>query len=864
MASVSSPEEVSSISTAITDSEGTATGASPSPALVLDDDEFDDIHIDDGASAPVPPPQAELLLLQQPALEDISPKSHSIPLPDSYSDPLGTPVVKRSSLLARAGGDSNAAAAGEDLAAAEHTPRIGADTSVSEAGAGLPGDATPTPATAAEIGPEPSRLSVDADSGSRPTSTSGPSSPSATRRPLFWGLLRSGSSTAPPTPQGAPVTADRSASSVAPVTSETSSPSAFPRLSLGSNPMAVSSANTGPDSASSSNSGGRNSRNSLAPSFFMQPTSPSSPGPAAGGLSANIHMTPEPPSRKASAFSPFATIMSNLRTRSSNATSTTSSAQNDDLDGRSRLPRREIDEDQLAEDIMRFADARHVLRTENSPEELRQLGLRLEEAWREKLAELNALRAKLEAAQDTVSDLEDENVNLRTQLGLLSEQVAARESDLEDFQRLTIGQVEAQRSLWEEEGREERENLEFSLAQAKRSTLEQKSINAQLRLVILGTLQGRLDGLTDWLAKQNEGDSRRTSKRLSVQIGRRRESLKSMMLKMHPVGEDGEVEAEEVIGTNASTPLMRQQNFDGSEADVSHSAALAASAMDEVSSTTSGKAPGGSWSPKRSIDGDDGEGKDEDDEECDNLFDIEDVLFNLPTSPSAVPGRRSTMLFNEPLNLEQLRQMGFFRESIQNGFNQDGSDDTSLGGGDGLPLSPSESLEKGSSGLARLTSAAGYLSPSKFAMSPSSTSGAVTGGGGSLGAGGLTEQRLLLMIEKLQADTELAEAARVENVMLQKRLHDEQRRAGELEEALVQTKIRLEQTEAAVSDLFGGEGEEAELDDGRSEEGGGGRGGRGFANGNKADVAAEPQAGLGLVTDVGALEQGRHKSVPVA
>lgn len=53
---------------------------------------------------------------------------------------------------------------------------------------------------------------------------------------------------------------------------------------------------------------------------------------------------------------------------------------------RVRLPRREVNEDQLAEDIMRFAEARHILRTENNAEKLRELGLRLEQAWREKVS----------------------------------------------------------------------------------------------------------------------------------------------------------------------------------------------------------------------------------------------------------------------------------------------------------------------------------------------------------------------------------------------------------------------------------------------------------------------------------------------
>ena len=58
---------------------------------------------------------------------------------------------------------------------------------------------------------------------------------------------------------------------------------------------------------------------------------------------------------------------------------------NDPPAERKRLPRRHIDEAQLAEDVMRFADARHVLRTENDAGKLRELGIRLEEGWRKKV-----------------------------------------------------------------------------------------------------------------------------------------------------------------------------------------------------------------------------------------------------------------------------------------------------------------------------------------------------------------------------------------------------------------------------------------------------------------------------------------------
>ena len=51
-----------------------------------------------------------------------------------------------------------------------------------------------------------------------------------------------------------------------------------------------------------------------------------------------------------------------------------------------RLPRREVDEGQLAEEVMRFADARHILRTSSDPATLKDLGTRLEEGWRSKVS----------------------------------------------------------------------------------------------------------------------------------------------------------------------------------------------------------------------------------------------------------------------------------------------------------------------------------------------------------------------------------------------------------------------------------------------------------------------------------------------
>ncbi|KDN39848.1 hypothetical protein K437DRAFT_264455 [Tilletiaria anomala UBC 951] len=162
---------------------------------------------------------------------------------------------------------------------------------------------------------------------------------------------------------------------------------------------------------------------------------------------------------------------------------------------RVRLPRREVDEAQLAEDVMRFADARHVLRTVTDGNRLRDLGIRLEEGWREKLAEAQSLRARLEEAQDTLEDLEDENEHLRTQLGTLSEQIAAREDAFEQLQRSTIEHQTREKSLWREEAREERENVLFQVAEAQRQLAEERAVTAQLRIVLQSAKSGRIDVL---------------------------------------------------------------------------------------------------------------------------------------------------------------------------------------------------------------------------------------------------------------------------------------------------------------------------------------------------------------------------------
>jgi hypothetical protein len=144
----------------------------------------------------------------------------------------------------------------------------------------------------------------------------------------------------------------------------------------------------------------------------------------------------------------------------------------------------------MMEDQMRFAEARHLLATSTQLEQVRSLGKDLEGGWREKLAEVTELHLRLEDLTASVSDIQDENEQLRTQLASLSEQIALREEDFEAFQRLTIAHQEREKELWTVEDKEERERLEWKEREAVRILAEERAINAQLRLVLLGSLNG--------------------------------------------------------------------------------------------------------------------------------------------------------------------------------------------------------------------------------------------------------------------------------------------------------------------------------------------------------------------------------------
>lgn len=173
--------------------------------------------------------------------------------------------------------------------------------------------------------------------------------------------------------------------------------------------------------------------------------------------------------------------------------------------GERRLPRHDVDDEKMMEDQMRFAEARHVLATSQSLEEVRSLGKELEDGWREKLAEVTELHVKFEDLTNNVSDIKDENQHLRLQMATLSEEIARREEDLEGFQRLTSAWQEKEKILWEQEVREERERLEWKEREAVRILAEERAINAQLRLVLLGSMHGQEGGLAGALAASSGG-----------------------------------------------------------------------------------------------------------------------------------------------------------------------------------------------------------------------------------------------------------------------------------------------------------------------------------------------------------------------
>lgn len=149
-----------------------------------------------------------------------------------------------------------------------------------------------------------------------------------------------------------------------------------------------------------------------------------------------------------------------------------------------RLSRRQVDEDKLADLIISCADARHILKTDDSPTKLKEVGLKLELGWREQLAEAQQLRSRLEITQDTVEDLEDENKHLRSQLGSLSEQIVSREEDMRQLGEATATQIARERDMAAVETEVVRADVELKAASLSKQLAEEKAFAVGLGMML--------------------------------------------------------------------------------------------------------------------------------------------------------------------------------------------------------------------------------------------------------------------------------------------------------------------------------------------------------------------------------------------
>ncbi|CBQ69427.1 conserved hypothetical protein [Sporisorium reilianum SRZ2] len=164
--------------------------------------------------------------------------------------------------------------------------------------------------------------------------------------------------------------------------------------------------------------------------------------------------------------------------------------------------------------ILSCADARHILKTSQSPTTLQQVGLNLERCFKSQLAQSQDLRARLAAAEDTVYDLEDENAHLRKQLGGLSEQVVVREERVQ----ATKAEMAAEMERVVREGEREREKLrtrcEVQQSAVERRLEEERAFALGLGLMLCEAqrgVSGRGDTATSVLFAGEAADLRRTA-----------------------------------------------------------------------------------------------------------------------------------------------------------------------------------------------------------------------------------------------------------------------------------------------------------------------------------------------------------------
>ncbi|PWN46908.1 hypothetical protein IE53DRAFT_390950 [Violaceomyces palustris] len=354
---------------------------------------------------------------------------------------------------------------------------------------------------------------------------------------------------------------------------------------------------------------------------------------------------PPPPERKASTTrqpSFFANLASGLR--SQRVARSSSSEDPQDLEEvKVRLPRRNVDEDRIADLVIRCADARHVLRTEKAPEKLRDVGLRLEEGWREQLSEAQSLRSRLELTQDTVEDLEDENKNLRTQLGTLSEQIAAREDGMKELAKAHDSQREKDRSAWESEREQERRDNDFQVTELKRALAEERAVTAQLEVLLASYVRNKVPpnfAYTTAAAMAQLGSATPTASDFDIddfQRSRRRDS------RMEIGGQDAaDLSITESIPSFPSLPSFEVENVDadGTTPDSSYGSGMGGGSSSDLLKRAS---------PANGVEG----GSEY------------ELLFNLPPTPSS--SRPGTTLFNEPMTLHQLKTLGLIKTEGQGG-----------------------------------------------------------------------------------------------------------------------------------------------------------------------------------------------------
>lgn len=92
---------------------------------------------------------------------------------------------------------------------------------------------------------------------------------------------------------------------------------------------------------------------------------------------------------------------------------------------------------QIAEDCVKFAHARHTIKTTKEIEILRKLATELENSFRHQIDKVAILHSQLESVHWRQHDLQDENIHLRSQIGSLSEQIVNQQAQIEAL-RVTV------------------------------------------------------------------------------------------------------------------------------------------------------------------------------------------------------------------------------------------------------------------------------------------------------------------------------------------------------------------------------------------------------------------------------------------